>query len=381
MATRLVKLLGIPVGQARRRGARHAEPGERPHRAVRRGRVNILPKLAIAHLAAAGLLLSMGAGHAADVKERSLKIALAQVKEHPFSLGAQKFADLVAEKSGGKIKSKLFPGATLGGDAQVISSLQGGTVEATVVSTGLLSTMIKEYGVFYLPLIFDDVREADAVVDGPVGRKLLDRLPDKGLIGLAYWEHGYRDMTNNKRPVAKWEDMQGLKIRVIQIPIFVDIFNGLGANAVPMPFPELYTALEQGAVDGQETALPTIETAKFDEVQKYLSTTHHVYDPLVVLFSKKTWDRLSDDERRILAEAARETAPYQRQLNREREVRMLESVKAKGMVVTDLSREERARMREHLKPVTEKYTSEVGAELVEELYGEIAKARAGLAGK
>ena len=381
MATRLVKLLGIPVGQARRRGARHAEPGEHPHRAVRRGRVNILPKLAIAHLAAAGLLLSMGAGHAADVKERSLKIALAQVKEHPFSLGAQKFADLVAEKSGGKIKSKLFPGATLGGDAQVISSLQGGTVEATVVSTGLLSTMIKEYGVFYLPLIFDDVREADAVVDGPVGRKLLDRLPDKGLIGLAYWEHGYRDMTNNKRPVAKWEDMQGLKIRVIQIPIFVDIFNGLGANAVPMPFPELYTALEQGAVDGQETALPTIETAKFDEVQKYLSTTHHVYDPLVVLFSKKTWDRLSDDERRILAEAARETAPYQRQLNREREVRMLESVKAKGMVVTDLSREERARMREHLKPVTEKYTSEVGAELVEELYGEIAKARAGLAGK
>jgi tripartite ATP-independent transporter DctP family solute receptor len=343
--------------------------------------VNILPKLAIAHLAAAGLLLSMGAGHAADVKERSLKIALAQVKEHPFSLGAQKFADLVAEKSGDKIKSKLFPGATLGGDAQVISSLQGGTVEATVVSTGLLSTMIKEYGVFYLPLIFDDVREADAVVDGPVGRKLLDRLPDKGLIGLAYWEHGYRDMTNNKRPVAKWEDMQGLKIRVIQIPIFVDIFNGLGANAVPMPFPELYTALEQGAVDGQETALPTIETAKFDEVQKYLSTTHHVYDPLVVLFSKKTWDRLSDDERRILAEAARETAPYQRQLNRDREVRMLESVKAKGMVVTDLSREERARMREHLKPVTEKYTSEVGAELVEELYGEIAKARAGLAGK
>jgi TRAP-type transport system periplasmic protein len=343
--------------------------------------MNIFSKLTVANLVAVGLLFPMGAGHAADVQERSMKIALAQVKDHPFSLGAQKFADVVSEKSDGKINFKLFTGAVLGGDVQVVSSLQGGVIDATVVSTGLLSTMIKEYGIFYLPQIFDDVREADAVMDGSVGQKLLAKLQDKGLIGLAYWEHGYRDVTNSKRPVAKWEDLQGLKIRVIQIPIFIDIFNGLGANAVPMPFPEVYTALEQGAVDGQETALPTIETSKFDEVQQYLSTTHHVYDPLVVLFSKKTWDALSDDERRILTEAAKETTPYQRQLNREREVKMLEDVKTKGMTVTEFSPEERVRMREQLKPVTEKYKQELGAELVEELYGEIAKARASLAGK
>ena len=343
--------------------------------------MNRILKLAMVNLVAAGLLLSASASYAADIKDRNLKIALAQVKDHPFSLGAQKFADLVRDKSDGKIKFKLFPGATLGGDAQVISSLQGGTIDMTVVSTGLLSTMIKEYGVFYLPLIFDDVREADAVVDGPVGQKLLGRLPEKGLVGLGYWEHGYRDTTNSKRPVTKWEDLQGLKIRVIQIPIFVDIFNGLGANAVPLPFPELYTALETGAVDGQETALPTIETAKLDEVQKYLTTTHHVYDPLVVIFSKKTWDKLSEDERKILTDAAKEATPYQRELNRQREIQMIESVKAKGMTVTDMTKEERARMREHLKPVTEKYTKEVGEDLAKEVHAEIDKARVSLAGK
>ncbi|GEO42379.1 ABC transporter substrate-binding protein [Skermanella aerolata] len=338
-------------------------------------------KRALAPLMAAGLMMTAGVALAAEIGSHSFKIAVVQVKEHPFSMGAQKFADIVAEKSGGKMKSKIFPGGTLGGDAQVISSLQGGTIDMTVVSTGLLSTMIKEYGVFYLPLMFDDVRVADAVVDGPVGTKLLEKLPEKGLVGLGYWEHGYRDTTNSKHPITKWEDMQGLKIRVIQIPIFVDIFNGVGANAVPMPFTELYTALEQKAVDGQETALPTIETAKFDEVQKYLTTTHHVYDPLVVLFSKKTWDKLSADERQILTDAAKEATPYQRELNRQREVEMLKAVQAKGMVVTDMSKEERARMRQHLQPVTDKYTQEVGADLVKEIFAEIDKARSQLAAK
>jgi TRAP-type transport system periplasmic protein len=329
----------------------------------------------LASLSSGVFLLTAGGGYAADIKERTLKIGLAQVKEHPFSMGAQKFADLVSEKSGGKIKGRLFPGAQLGGDAAVISSLQGGTVEVTVVSTGLLSGMIKEFGVFYMPLVFNEVAEADAVLDGPLGKKLLDKLPEQRLIGLCYWEHGYRNLTNSKRPVEKWEDIQGLKVRVIQIPIFVDIFNGLGANAVPMPFPELYTALEQKAVDGQENALATIETAKFNEVQKYLSTTRHVYDPLVVLFSKRTWDQLSNDERKIVQDAANEARPYQRKLNRDQEQKILGAMKSKGMVVTEVSPQERARMREKLQPVADKYTKEVGEPLVKELYAEIEKVR------
>lgn len=313
--------------------------------------------------------------HAAQDKEYSLKIASAQTADHPFSVGAQKFAELMSAKSGGRIKSKLFPGATLGGDAQVISSLQGGTIDFTVVSTGLLSTMNKDFAVYYLPMVFNDAREADAVVDSPVGQKLLDKLPEKGLVGLAYWEHGFRNVTNSKRPITKWEDFQGLKFRVIQIPIFVDIYTALGANAVPMPFPELYTALEQKAVDGQETALPTIATANFAEVQKFLSTTRIVYDPLVVLISKKTWDRMSAQDQKIVADAAREATAYERKLNREREAAMLKESPAKGMAVNDVTQAERERMRERLKPVTEKYAKQIDPVLLAEFMSEVAKAR------
>ena len=327
----------------------------------------------LAAAAAAALLLP--ATTRADMKEHSLKIASAQAVDHPFSMGAQKFADLLADRSGGKIKAKLYAGAVLGGDAQVISSLQGGTVDVTVVSTGLLSTMNKDFAVYYLPMAFQDSKEADAVVDGPFGRKLLDKLPEKGLVGLAYWEHGFRSVTNSKRPIAKAEDFKGLKLRVIQVPIFIDIYNTLGANAVPMPFPELYTALESKAVDGQENPLPTIEAARFPEVQKHLSLTRLVYDPLVVLFSKKTWDRLSEDERKVVADAAKEATSYQRKLNREREAAMVKNATAKGLLVNDVSAAERERMREQLRPVVEKHAKLLDPALLAEFQAEIGKLR------
>jgi tripartite ATP-independent transporter DctP family solute receptor len=343
----------------------------------RRKSMNECFKGALASFLVSGLLVSAGVGHAADMKDRSFKVAFVQVKEHPHGLGAQKFADLVSEKSGGQMKVRVYGGGTLGGDAQVISSLQGGTVDMTMVSPGLLAGQIKEFVLFDLPFLFNEYKEADAVLDGPVGKKLLDKLPEKGLIGLGYWDHGFRSLTNSKRPVAKLEDIQGLKIRVIQIPIFIDMFNGLGANAVPMPFPELYTALETKTVDGQENPFASIETSKFYEVQKYASTTRHVYNPLVVIFSKKIWDQLSNDERKILADAANEAKVYERKVSREMDVKAIETVKSKGMVVTEISPQETARMREKLKPVTDKYTKEAGEALVNEMYAEIEKVRGG----
>ena len=180
----------------------------------------------------------------AQVRERNLKVAYVQDKDHPHGLGAQKFADLVAQKSGGKMKVRTYGSGQLGGDAQVISSLQGGTVEMTMVSPGLLVGLVKEFGILDLPFLFNSYTEVDAVLDGAVGKKLLEKLPEKGLIGLGYWDHGFRNLTNSRRPVTKMEDIAGLKVRVIQIPLFIETFNALGANAVPMPFPELYTALE-----------------------------------------------------------------------------------------------------------------------------------------
>ena len=313
--------------------------------------------------------------NAADIKERSLKIAFVNIKEHPHGLGRQKFADIVAEKSGGKITAKLFAGGTLGGDPAVVSSLQGGTIDMTMVVPGTVSGNIKEFSIFDFPLLFDSYEEADAVLDGPVGQKLLARLPEKGLIGLGYWDHGYRNLTNNRRPVAKLEDIEGLKIRVIQIPIVIDTFNALGANAVPMPLPEVYTALETGAVDGQENPYALIESSKYQEVQKYTSTTRHIYNPLVVLFSKKTWDKMSEDEHRILQEAATEATAYERKVSRETNVAALEKLKKDGMTVTEFPASETARMREKLKPVVDKYAQEIGEPLMKEMLAEIDKVR------
>lgn len=199
----------------------------------------------------------------AHAQDRTIKFAFQNQKDHPQAQGAQKFADLVAAKSGGKIQVKLFPGGTLGGDLQTVSALQGGTVEMTVLNAGILSAQTREFGIYDFPFLFASPQEADAVTDGPFGKKLLDKLKAKNLVGLAYWELGFRNVTNSKKPITKAEDLAGLKIRVIQSPIYIDMFNALGANAVPMPFPELYTALEQKAVDGQNVVPARLQQQGF----------------------------------------------------------------------------------------------------------------------
>jgi TRAP-type transport system periplasmic protein len=322
-----------------------------------------------------GFTMAAGTAQAADIKERTIKFAFVQNMDNHWGAGAQKFAEIVNQKSDGKIKVKLFAGGTLGGDIQTVSSLQGGTIEMVMMGSGVLVGQIKEYVLFDLPFLFKNPQEVDAALDGPLGKKLMDRLPEKGLIGLSYWEHGFRSLTNSRRPVEKWEDIEGLKIRVIQAPLYLDAFNAMGANAVPLPLPELYTALETKTVDGQENPLVSIESSKFYEEQKYLSTTRHVYNPLLVMFSKKIWDKLTPDEQKLLKDAAEEVKPYQRQVSREMDAKVLEQLKGHGMTVTEVSEEERARMAEKLKPVTQKYTEVAGPELVGELNDQLAKLR------
>jgi TRAP-type transport system periplasmic protein len=331
--------------------------------------------IAAAALAATAWLLTPGASNAQQVSDRTFKVAFVQDKDHPHGVGAQRFADILDQKSGGKIKVRLFGSGQLGGDAQVISSLQGGTVEMTMVSPGSLAGMAKEYAMLDLPFLFNSYKEVDAVLDGPIGRKLLDTLPNRGLIGLGWWDHGFRILTNSRRPVAKMEDIQGLKVRVQQIPASIDMFNGLGANAVPMSYTELYTALETKAVDGQENPFAAIEISKFYEVQKYASTTQHVYNPLAVVFSKRVWDRLSPDERKMVQDAANEAGAYERQVSREMNEKSKENLQAKGMIITEITPEERDRMRAKLKPVNDKYVKEVGEDLVKEMMAAIDQVR------
>lgn len=324
----------------------------------------------------ASAVLSASFASAQEIKERTIKLALANTPESAHGLGAKRFADVVNQKSGGKLKVRVYAGGTLGGEVVVASAMQGGTIEMSMMGPGLLTGMDKDFGIFDTPFLFDNFKEADAILDGPVGKKLLEKLPTKGLVGLSYWDHGFRVLTNSRRPVAKMEDIQGLKIRVQQIPVFIDTFTTLGANAVPLPFPELYTALETKTVDGQENPFVSIEVTKFYEVQKYASNTRHAYSPLLVLASKKFWDQLSNDERTLLLDAAKETQPYERETSRSLDAKAAEELKSKGMTITEISSEERSRMREKLKPVTEKHYTTISGALVQELTAELQKVRA-----
>ena len=312
---------------------------------------------------------------AQDIKERSVKMPIVNAIDHPQGIGAAKFAELVAQKSGGKIKVKVYPGGTLGGEQQVASAMQGGTVEVSMMAPAQLVGNYKEFLVLDLPFAFANEREADIVLDGPFGKKLLEVMPAKGLVGLAYMEQGYRSISNSKRPINKLEDIQGLKIRTIQNPLYVDMLNTLGANAVPMAFTELYTALDTKAVDGQENPYATLEASKFYEVQKFMSATKHIYNPQLLLVGKKFWDTLSPAEKKIFQDAAYEARDHQRKVAREMDLKSRQFLVKSGMQINDIAPQEIARMRDKVKPVVDKYSAQIGQPLVQEFYAELDKAR------
>ena len=192
---------------------------------------------------------------------------------------------------------------------------------------------------------------------------------------LAYWELGFRELTNGRHPIATVDDIAGLKIRVIQSPIYIDLFNALGANAVPMPFTELYTALETGAIDGQENPAPSILTAKLNEVQDYMTLTNHTYNPQMVMVSAKFWDTLNDEERKVLQDAAVEARDYERAVAREQSAKAVEELKSEGMEVSELSPEEFAKFREKAKPVADKYAAQIDPALWQQLTDQLAQLR------
>jgi tripartite ATP-independent transporter DctP family solute receptor len=312
---------------------------------------------------------------AQDIQERTIRWGHLQPKDHPVSAGTNKFAQVVEQKSGGRIKVKEFPNSSLGSELQQQAALQGGTQEMMSASTTTLVGIVKEFGVLDFPFLFADEKQADAMLDGPIGQRLLDRLPEHGLVGLAYWENGFRNVTNSKRPITRAEDLDGLKIRVMQNPVYLETFKTVHANPVPMAFGELFTALESKTVDAQENPYSIILGNKFNEVQKYLSITRHSYNAFIVLMSKKTWDSLSPAEKKIMQEAAIEARTYERQVARAAAGQDLETLKARGMQVNELAPAEVARMREILKPVSEKFSASYDPGFVRDFNAEMERIR------
>jgi TRAP-type transport system periplasmic protein len=319
--------------------------------------------------------VAIGALGLAQAQTRTIKFANQNAKGHPIVLGMERFGELVEKKTGGKLKVQVFPGGALGSDQANVSALQGGTLEMASMNSGIFASLVKDFAIYDFPFLFGNPKEADAVVDGPFGQGLHKKLEDKGLVGLAYYELGFRELTNSKRPIQKVEDIAGLKLRVIPNPINVDWVKALGANPTPLPFPELYAALEQGAVDGQENPVATIRGAKLYEVQKYMTLTNHQYNPQSVVVSKKFWDTLSATEKKAVQEAAQESAQYQRTQSRAMLQSGLEDLKKGGMQVSELPPAEVAKLRDKMKPVIAKHTDSVGDATVKAMMAELAKLR------
>ncbi len=319
-------------------------------------------------------LLALGLMAPVQAQDIKAKLGTSLPDTHPQTIGARKFAELADKKSNGRIKITVYPAAQLGSDQQMQAALRGGTQEFTVPSTATLANLVKEFGVIGLPFSFASEKQADSVLDGPFGQSLLGRLPEKDLVGLAFWENGFRNFTNSKRPITKADDLAGLKVRTMQNNLYIDLFNGLGANAVPMPVNELFTALETRAVDAQENPFTVVHAQKFYDVQKYLSTTGHAYDALVLIAGKKFWEGIKPEDRATLQDAAREATLFQRQTSRELNARMRGELVKLGMQVNDVSDAERQRMREKLAPVIAKHQASVGDETAKAFFDAIAKA-------
>jgi tripartite ATP-independent transporter DctP family solute receptor len=325
--------------------------------------------------AAALVAASVAPAFAQDIKPRLIRFGYGLNEQSNQGRATKVFIDEVDKLSGGKMKVRAFGAASLGTDVQMQQALIGGAQEMMVGSTATLVGITKEMALWDTPFLFNNAQEADAVLDGPVGTKVKAKLEEKGLVGLVYWENGFRNLTNNKRAVAKLEDLDGIKLRVMQNTVFLDSFKTLGANAIPLPFSELFSALETKAVDGQENPYNTILSSKFYEVQKYLTVTNHVYSPWIVTVSKKFWDQLSPAEKKVLQDAAVKSRDFERKDTRDEAAKALADLKAKGMQINELPPAEAARMREKLGAINNSIAANVGQDLWNETQAELAKLR------
>ncbi len=326
--------------------------------------------------AAALALATPFIAQAQDIKPRIIRFGYGLNEQSNQGRAVKLFAEQVEKASGGKMRVRAIGAAALGPDTQMQQALIGGAQEMMVGSTATLVGITKEMALWDTPFLFNNVKEADALLDGPLGEKVKDKLQDKGLVGLVYWENGFRNLTNSKRPIQKMEDLAGIKLRVMQNNVFLESFKSLGTNAVPMAFSELFGALETGTVDGQENPYNTILSSKFYEVQKYLTVTNHVYSPWIVLVSKKWWDGLSKDEQKILMDAAKVSRDFERKDTREEASKAVAALKEKGMQVNELSPAEATRMRNSLTRVYASIGASIGMDLWNETQAELAKLRA-----
>jgi len=287
---------------------------------------------ALATIAAAFLALSVTAPAAAQTTMK-INISLAQNSHQGIAIDT--FAREVEKRTGGRYKIQPFYSGSLGAERESVEAVQLGTQEFTFTSTGPVPNFVPEVAILDIPFLFRDYAHARAVLDGPIGQDLLQKFPAKGIVALAWAENGFRHMTNSKRAVNVPDDLKGLKLRTMENPVHIQAYKQFGIIPTPMAFTEVFTALQQGTVDGQENPLSVITSAKLDQVQKYLSLTGHVYSPALILMNKAQWDKLSAADKQAFLEAAKEAVKANRARVDEDEKKAVADLRSKGMNVVE----------------------------------------------
>ncbi|WP_026971795.1 TRAP transporter substrate-binding protein [Aliagarivorans marinus] len=306
----------------------------------------------------------------------TLRFSMSSNNQHPIFDGAEKFKEIVEKYT--ELKVDIYPSAQLGDDRAAIEMLQLGTLDVSIPSTGPLANFYPEYNVFDLPFMLSSEQVADQVLRSEFGDQMLEMLSSRGLVGLDFWENGFRHLTNSRRSVQSIEDVRGLKIRTMESPLHLDAWRAMGATPTPMAFNELFTALQQGTVDGQENPYPNIALNNLYEVQGSMTDTGHVYTPLALIFSEATWNKLSRQDKRVIRQAAIEAGDYQREVNRQVNLDSLSTIEQNMEVVT-LTPDARKAFQDATASVVDKYESIIGADVIEAFREEIRKAEAELA--
>ena len=314
--------------------------------------------MSIRTLTAAGLAALFAGWTVSAANAVELKLGYSLSETSHYGVGATAMAEELEKLTDGKFTIKQFPANALGGEREMVEGAQLGTVDLVITSTGPVGNFVPETLITDIPFLFRDYDHAHAVLDGPIGQALLDKFPDNDLIALAWGENGFRNLTNSKRPVKEPADAEGLKVRTMENQVHMEAFSELGVLPTPMAFPELFTALQQGTVDGQENPIGVILSAKFAEVQKYLSLTNHVYSPALFLMSPTVWEGLSDEEKDAFRKAAKAGAAAMREKVRSDADSGVATLKEAGMEVTEDV--DRAAFEKALEPLMAKYAEQFG---------------------
>ena len=293
-----------------------------------------------------------------DMDPITLRLAHVVNEQDGFHIAAVKFQDLVAQRTEGVVNIELYPNASLGDERTLLEGMQIGTVDMGIITNGPVANFVEEMAVFELPFLFPSPQAAYDVLDGPIGQELLDKLSEVNLKGLAYAERGFRNLTNSERPVNTPEDMEGLRIRVMENPVYVDTFRALGANAIPMAWTEALTAMQQGTIDGQENPVNVIHSFKLNETQGYMTLSRHTYAPAIFVMGMPVWNKLPEAAQAVVVQAAQEAAEHERRVNAEMESQQLAELREAGMQINDTP--DIKAFQAAVVPVYEKYGEQFG---------------------